>query len=393
MFTETKNKVLASLAALLHSRGAKILEANSKDLENNQHIDSAMLERLKITPAKIDEMIAAIHKTIAIEDPENKVIYRYTQPSGMKIENKSVPFGKILIIYESRPDVTIEAAITAFKAGNKIVLKGGKEARLSNMELVKCWQDALESAGINKDFAVYFDGDRQDTCRMIKENNLGIDLIIARGGEGLINFILENSKIPVLVSGRGNNFMYIDENVDFEMAISLVLNGKSKVSACNSLDKVLIHKNASKENLLNLITSLREAKIDLIGDSSIVNMDNTIKSIVSEDIWFEEFLAPRMVLSIVEDMDSAIEIINNYSGGHSAGIVTNDKNKAERFQQEVDCAAVFHNASLRFTDGGQFGFGAEIAISTQKLHSRGPIGVAQLCTNKWFIEGNGDIRK
>ncbi|MCB0284601.1 MAG: glutamate-5-semialdehyde dehydrogenase [Calditrichaeota bacterium] len=378
-----KNSVLKTLAELLEKNKQQIIDANKLDIAGASDLDESLLDRLKVDEKKVTAMIDSVNQTIQLEDPENKILYMHQHPSGMKIENKTVPFGKIIIIYESRPDVTIEAAITAFKAGNRVLLKGGKEARQTNKFLVNLWHKALSEHGWNKDYVVYLDLNRQETQQLIKENSYRADLIIPRGGEGLINFVLQNSNIPVIVSGRGNNFLYVDKDSDLDMAIKIILNGKKRISVCNALDKVLVNqKIPNVESFISdLTTKLTENKIALVNEPH------------NDTVMAEEFLAAKILLKKVNDIDEAIEMINRYSGGHSATIVTSNKERATKFLQEVDCAAVYHNASTRFTDGGQFGFGAEMAISTQKLHFRGPIALNQLVTNKWFIYGDGHIRE
>jgi glutamate-5-semialdehyde dehydrogenase len=340
-------------------------------------------------------MVAAVGQVISLPDPEGKVLSSGTHANGMLIENRVVPFGNILIIYESRPDVTIEAAITAFKAGNKIILKGGKEARLSNLYLVKLWHEALEKNGADKSYVQYLDLPREEVQKLIRnERGEKVDLIIPRGGEGLINYIKKNSTAPVIISGRGNNFLYVDEDADLEMATDIILNGKSRLSVCNALDKVLFNENIS--NLGGVIKSIYEKLeamgIEVWGDKVTCTLNENIHQITDDSIFGEEFLSAKILQSTVKNLDEAIAVINKYSGGHSASIVTRDNVKAAKFQNEVDCAAVYHNASTRFTDGGEFGFGAEIAISTQKLHFRGPLGLGELVTNKWFVFGNGQVR-
>ncbi len=312
----------------------------------------------------------------------------------MLVENKVVPFGKILIIYESRPDVTIEAAISAFKAGNKILLKGGKEARFTNLLLVDLWKKALSKNQIPENYVTYLDIDREATQNMLQENSFKIDLIIPRGGEGLINYIKSTTDIPLLISGRGNNFIYIHEDADFEMAMDLVLNGKSRLSVCNAIDKVLFNSAIPdlRAKIKALLTPLKIMEMEVYGDGEYFEAMDEIIFNKSEDRWYEEFLSAKLLFGVVDSLEEAIAKINTYSGGHSAVIVTKSNKAAKIFQEDVDCAAVYHNASSRFTDGGQFGFGAEIAISTQKLHFRGPLGLAQLVTNKWYISGNGQIR-
>lgn len=378
-----KNSVLKTLAELLLKNKQQIINANKQDIASAPDLDEALLDRLKVDEQKVLGMIEAVSQTIQLQDPEGRILYKHPHPNGMKIENKTVPFGKIIIIYESRPDVTIEAAITAFKAGNRVLLKGGKEAKQTNKFLVSLWHEALTAHGVTTDYVVYLDLNRAETQKLIKENTYRADLIIPRGGEGLINFVLQNSNIPVIVSGRGNNFLYVDKEADLDMAVKIILNGKARVSVCNALDKVLINKEIPLADVFisDLTNKLTENKIALVHEPG------------NDTVMYEEFLAPKILLKKVANTDEAINLINIYSGGHSATIITSDGKTADKFLNEVDCAAVYHNASTRFTDGGQFGFGAEMAISTQKLHFRGPIALNQLVTNKWFIYGDGHIRE
>ena len=389
-----KNNILKSLAFLIDQNRQAIVSANASDVMAVKNIDSSLLDRLKVDNKKVDGMITAIEKLISLPDPEGVVISSYNHPKGMLIENKRVAFGTILIIYESRPDVTIEAAITAFKAGNKIILKGGKEARLTNLKLVDIWHKALEKHGLDKSFIQYLDLGREEVKKLIKNEREKIDLIIPRGGEGLINYIKENSTVPVLISGRGNNFMFVDESFDADILKNVALNGKSRLSVCNALDKIVF--SSKIENIHKVINELsnsfKSISIEVFGSSKIAEMSDTIKVDESEAILYEEFLSPKIYFTLADTIDTAIALINKYSGGHSATIITSNKANATLFQNEVDCAAVYHNASTRFTDGGEFGFGAEIAISTQKLHFRGPLGLGELLTNKWFISGNGQTK-
>lgn len=394
MNADQRNKVLQTLAIHLDQARHAILEANREDLAACPPDDIVIYDRLKVDDKKIDGMIASLNKLQATADRVGEVITSYTREDGIKIENRRVPFGKILIIFEARPDVCIEAAAIALKAGNSILLKGGKDARKTNLVLTKMWHDALAENNADTELVKYLDIDREETQRLIKGGIEKIDLIIPRGGEGLIKYITENSSVPVLVSGRGNNFLYVHSSADQEMAVSIALNGKSRLSVCNALDKVLIDKDLpdAERFVKRLSEQFREIGIEVFGDIDVTEIDNTIKKIDGDDVWYEEFLAPKIVLGIVADSDEAIAKINKYSGGHSAAIVSNDTNVAETFMEQVDCAAVYHNASTRFTDGGEFGLGAEIAISTQKLHARGPLGSDHLMTNKWFVTGSGQVR-
>lgn len=389
-----KNKVLVSLSGLIQQNRQAIIDTNKQDVAAFSGDDESMLDRLKVDDKKVNGMIAAIEQIIVFGDPEKKLLYSAIEPNGLKIENRTVPFGTILIIYESRPDVTIEAAITAFKAGNKILLKGGKEARLTNLLLTKLWQQALVENGVSENYVTYLDIGREAIQQLIRENNKTIDLIIPRGGDALINFVLQNANVPVMVSGRGNNFLYIDVDSDFDMAINIIINGKSRISVCNALDKVLINKNLIDLpiKLNKLVNKLQENNIEVIGTAAIKTLNNSVELMPTIAMMEQEFLSLKILVDVTNDLNTAIKTINQYSGGHSAVIITDDNKAATQFLDEVDCAAVYHNASTRFTDGGEFGLGAEIAISTQKLHFRGPVGLNQLVTNKWFVFGNGQVR-
>ena len=392
--TDIKDAVLQELAGLINTHRSEIISANQRDLTTAKDLDPTLKDRLLVDDKKVDGMIAAIKEVITLDDPQGRVLNHYDHPNGMTVENRVVPFGKILIIYESRPDVTIEAAISAFKAGNKIFLKGGKEAKNSNLYLVDLWHQALKTHAVSVDYVTYLNIDRSETQRLLNENPYQVDLIIPRGGEGLINYIRNNTSVPLIVSGRGNNFIYVHKNADLEMALNLILNGKSRLSVCNAIDKVLFNEKIDglAEWMPVLMEGANKMNLDVQVDGAFFENLEGVTPITDEEIYHEEFLSPKILFSLVKDMDEAIKVINQYSGGHSGVIVSSDKESADQFLNEVDCAAVYHNASSRFTDGGQFGFGAEIAISTQKLHFRGPVGLGQLVTNKWFISGQGQVR-
>lgn len=393
MKSEQKNNVLATLRSLIEENAVEIIEANKIDLENCAKLDPSLLERLEVNDKKIEGMCASIQQAIALEDPVGNVLSTYQHPNGMTMKNVTVPFGKILIVYESRPDVTVEASIIAFKAGNKVLLKGGKESKNTNKKLVALWHEALDAHGVNIEYIQYLDLDREATQRLIHENTKRVDLIIPRGGEGLISFVTNNTQVPVLVSGRGNNFLYVDKEADLDMAINIILNGKSRLSVCNALDKVLVNSKMRDMGgfLSKLVGRLQENKIEVLSGPELLPIVEQV-SVGSDELLDEEFLSAKIYLRLVDATDEAIALINRHSGGHSATIVTESSEEATQFLAEVDCAAVYHNVSTRFTDGGQFGFGAEIAVSTQKLHARGPIGLDQLVSNKWLGYGNGQIR-
>jgi len=391
---EKRAKILMGLSHLLDQRKSDLLAANNKDFAEHKGLDLSLAERLKVDEGKIQTMIRSLQESADKPDPDGKIRYEYRREDGLYMVNKSVPFGTILIIYESRPDVTIEATAMAFKSGNKILLKGGKEARHTNLLLTSFWHKVLSEHGYDKSWVKYLDISRQETQYLIADKDSGIDLIIPRGGDSLIDFVVKNAKAPVIVSGRGNNFMYIHKDADLEMATHIIINGKSRISVCNALDKVLLHTDflQNKDTIAKLLKDLNSNKIEIMGDQTMDEFVELIEINTDEKQWYNEFLSPMIMLSIVSDMDEAMEKINTYSGGHSAVIVTRDQEQADLFMERVDCAAVYHNASTRFTDGSQVGFGGEMAISTQKLHFRGPIGIDQLVTNKWFIYGEGHIR-
>lgn len=396
--TDKKNAVLGTVKSQLSARRAEIIEANAKDLNAWSGTDQAMYDRLVVNDKKIDGMIQAIDHIIADADPVGCEIYKHEHPNGMMITNMTAPFGTVMIIYESRPDVTIEAAMVAFKSNNKILLKGGKEAVFSNRVLVDCWQVALKVHGLSKDWVTLLELQREETQAFLKNPDRPLDLIVPRGGEGLIAFVKKYATCPVLISGRGNNFLYAHEDAPWDMTTEVIMNAKTdKISACNALDKVLVHRNLPdiQERLESLVALLQDSGVEVLLDQDIVstlNNDSLKASDLSQE-WSEEYLAMKIAIGMIEGPSEAISLINEHSGGHSVIIMTEDLNEAQSFMDSIDAAAVYHNASSRFTDGGQFGLGAELAISTDKLHHRGPLGLQQLVTNKWYVFGNGQIRK
>jgi glutamate-5-semialdehyde dehydrogenase len=392
---QKKNEVLQSMIDELEKNSASIIEANKKDLEAFSGNDQALYDRLVVDQAKVQDMIRAVKEVRAQEDPVGTTISEDTLANGLNITNKTAPFGTIMIIYESRPDVTIEAAVLAFKANNKILLKGGKEAHNSNEELVKCWHRALEANGLEKDWIQYLKMNREATQTFLRNPNQSLDLIVPRGGERLINFVKEHAKCAVLVSGRGNNFAYVAPDADTEKVIPVIVNAKTdKISGCNALDKILIDVNHPqfKEVARKIESELSKYEIHIMASVDLLEVLDTTTKINNQSVWREEFLAKKAAMGTVNGLDHAIDFINTYSGGHSNIILTENTEDASTFMEQVDSAAVYHNASTRFTDGGQMGVGAELAISTDKLHHRGPLGLKQLVTNKYYILGNGQVR-
>ncbi len=391
---EKRNAVLNQMAILLEQERTSIKKTNQIDLENYTGDDLAMEKRLQVDDIKIDGMILSMQQLAGQKDPVGIEKFHFIHEKGMKIVNKTAAFGTIMIIYESRPDVTVEAAGIAFKSGNKILLKGGKESLLSNLKIVSLWHEALKTNEIDINWVTYLNYNRAKTQAFLEKSTQKIDLIVPRGGENLIAFTKKYATCPVIVSGRGNNFVYIQQEADLEKALKIVINGKtSNISVCNALDKVLIDKNlANWEQFANtIVAELQKQAVLVLGDD-LVSKATHVACIASDDIWHEEFLDYKIVIGVVNSNEAAIAKINTYCGGHSAAIITENTAIAQQFMEQADTAAVYHNASTRFTDGGQFGLGGELAISTDKLHQRGPIGLEHLVTNKWYVYGDGQIR-
>lgn len=391
---ETRNAVLLKMAVLLEKERAAIIEINKADLEAYDGDDISMYDRLKVDDSKVDEMIASVTHLASQKDPVGIERFSFKHDNGMQVYNKTASFGTVLIIYESRPDVTVEAAGIAFKSGNKILLKGGKESLKSNLKIVDLWHQALKENNASTDWVEYLQFNRTETQAFLEKPTQKVDLIVPRGGEKLIAFVKQHATCPVIISGRGNNFVYVHKQANQQIALDVIMNAKiSKISACNALDKVLIDKNLPNKEafILTLISRLKEFKVAILGDEVISKFEG-VEGIKSDDIWYEEFLDYKIAIAEINSNEDTIAFVNKYSGGHSASIITTNNDVAKVFMENVDTAAVYHNASTRFTDGGQLGLGGELAISTDKLHQRGPIGLEHLVTNKWYVHGSGQIR-
>ena len=391
---EKRNAVLSRMAELLEEERANLKTVNQQDINNYSGDDLAMEKRLLVDDTKIDGMILSMQQLASQEDPIGVERFNFDHENGMKIINKTAAFGTIMIIYESRPDVTVEAGGIAFKSGNKILLKGGKESLLSNLKIVELWHQALQENNVATEWVEYLNYNREETQAFLEKPTQKVDLIVPRGGENLIAFVKKHATCPVIISGRGNNFVYVNKEADLKKALDIIINGKtSNISVCNALDKVLIDTNLDNWEAFakKVITELQQRNVTVLGDESISKATN-IPQIESDLIWYEEFLDYKIVIGTTSSDQEAIDKINKYCGGHSASIITKNDAIAQEFMENVDTAAVYQNASTRFTDGGQFGLGGELAISTDKLHQRGPIGLQHLVTNKWYIYGNGQIR-
>ena len=389
-----RNAVLSRMATLLEEERANLKTVNKQDLDNYSGSDLAMEKRLLADDAKIDGMILSLQQLASQDDPIGVARFHFVHEKGMKITNKTAAFGTVLIIYESRPDVTVEAGGIAFKSGNKILLKGGKESLLSNLKIVALWHQALKENEVDENWVEYLNYNRIETQAFLENPTQAVDLIVPRGGENLIAFVKQHATCPVIVSGRGNNFVFVEHEADLQKAMAIIINGKtSNISVCNALDKVLIDTNLNNWESFaeQIVHQLKEYNVTVLGDQKVADTTG-ISQIESDLIWYEEFLDYKIVIGTVNSNQEAIDKINRYCGGHSASIITENTVTAQEFMDNIDTAAVYHNASTRFTDGGQFGLGGELAISTDKLHQRGPIGLQHLVTNKWYIYGDGQIR-
>ena len=394
--TEEKNTWLTAMADALEAHQDQILSANAEDMaEAKQNgLSSAMLDRLQLTPERLHGMADAIRHVVTLPDPVGRVLSRTERPNGLKIEKISVPIGVIGFIYESRPNVTSDAASLCLKAGNAVILRGGSEALRSNLAVGRCISEAGTAAGMPEGAVqiVSLPGHRAVTA-LVKLDSC-INLIIPRGGERLIRTIVEQSTIPVIKHYKGVCHIFADASCDQERALDIIENAKcQRPGVCNALETLLIHQDIAKEFAPKLAARMKQKNVLLRGDEAFRKLsgDPAVEP-ATEDDWYTEYMALILSVRIVSGLDEAIEHINHYGSGHSDSILTSDPEAAERFLSRVDSAAVYHNASTRFTDGGEFGMGAEIGISTDKLHARGPMGLEELTSYKYKVRGSGQIR-
>ncbi|WP_291650215.1 glutamate-5-semialdehyde dehydrogenase [Clostridium sp.] len=392
--TTEKNKALESMANALINNRNEIIKANKEDLDRavKKGISKAMLDRLSLDELRIKDMANGLRELIALEDPIGEVIEMWKRPNGLQIGKQRVSMGVIGIIYEARPNVTCDAAGLCLKTGNAVILRGGSEAINSNKAIVKILANAVKEAGL-PEFAVQLveDTSRETALEMMKLNDY-IDVLIPRGGSGLIQTVVKNATVPVIETGVGNCHIYVDEDCDFDMAKDIIINAKtSRPAVCNAAEKMIINENISNEFLPIIVNALREKNVEIRGDEKVKFIIDDIKEANEED-WSKEYLDYIIGAKIVKNVDEAIDHINKYGSGHSEAIVTNSYKNSQKFLNKVNAAAVYVNASTRFTDGSEFGFGAEIGISTQKLHARGPMGLKELTTIKYIIYGNGQVR-
>ena len=392
--TEQKNVALNKIADALILNAEKIVDANCKDIENgkNNGLSEALLDRLKLDMKRIEGMAKGVRDVVELPDPVGRVLSKTTRPNGMIIKKVSTPLGVIGVIFEARPNVTSDAAALCLKSGNTVILRGGKEAIYSNKTIAEIMRNAVKEAGLPEDVIQLVEDTSRDSANALMKMNQYIDILIPRGGAGLIQAVVKNATVPVIETGVGNCHIYVDKAADVDMAADIVFNAKTdRVSVCNAAESLLIHKDIATEALPKIKARLDEKSVELVGDEEAVRLAEGIKT-ADESDWGTEYLDYKMSVKIVASMDEAIEHIYKYSTGHSECIITNDEKAAEEFLNRVDSAAVYVNASTRFTDGGEFGFGAEIGISTQKLHARGPIGLPELQSFKYKIYGKGQTR-
>ena len=391
--TPEKNKALIVSAEALEQNMDKILAANKVDVEMavENGIKGAFIDRLTLNEKRIKDMANGLRDVAALPDPIGEVLYMKTLDNGLIVGQKRVPMGVIGIIFEARPNVTSDAFGLCLKAGSATILRGGKEAFNSNTTIVNIFRDALEKIGMPKDFVQMVEDTSRETATEMMRLNGYIDLLIPRGGAGLIKSVVMNSTVPVIETGIGNCHVYVDETADLEKAVRIVLNAKTqRPGVCNSCESLLVHENIAEKFIPMIIKELKEKKVEIRGDEIFVNAGAVP---ASEEDWGTEYDDLIISARVVRNVDEAIEHIRKYGTGHSEAIITENYTNAQKFLDEVDAAAVYVNASTRFTDGGEFGFGAEIGISTQKLHARGPMGLKEITTTKYIIYGNGQIRE
>ena len=391
---EEKKDALIAVAKAIEDNTAAIIEANKKDLENadKNGMRPAMRDRLALDEGRIKGMAGGVRQVAELPDPIGDVVNSWTRPNGLEISVVRVPIGVIGIVYESRPNVTSDAFAISFKTGNACILRGGSDSINSSVKIGEVMREALNSKGINPDCVqVMDDPDRKYVTEMLHLTDY-IDLIIPRGSERLINHVVENSTVPVIKTGTGNNHVYVDEFADIDMAVDITDNAKTqRISVCNALENVIVHSAVKDEFLPKLAERFVQKNVEMRGDEvSVEACDRIIPA--SEEDWSTEYLDYIIAVKTVDSIDEAIEHINKYNTGHSDTIVTENKENADKFLREVDSACVYVNASTRFSDGEEFGFGAEIGISTQKIHARGPMGLEQMTSIKYCIRGNGQIR-
>ncbi|MDO4261609.1 MAG: glutamate-5-semialdehyde dehydrogenase [Eubacteriales bacterium] len=394
MGTAKKDEALLHMAQALLLRSGEILRKNEEDVRRAEEngMASGMVDRLRLDRDRLEGIAEGLRQVAKLPDPVGEVTSMKQRPNGLMIGKKKVPLGVIGMIYESRPNVTADAFALCFKAGNAVILRGGSDAFLSNQAIVQVIREALAETGVPEDAVQLIEDTSRDTARRFMQLNEYVDVLIPRGGAGLIRTVVENSTVPVIETGTGNCHVFVDESADFDMAADIVYNAKTqRIGVCNACESLVVHEKIIDAFLPKLKARLDEKKVELRGDERALKAASGVLP-ASESDWGTEYLDYILSVKTVSGIGEAIEHINRYNTGHSEAIVTSDYANAQRFLNEIDAAAVYVNASTRFTDGFEFGFGAEIGISTQKLHARGPMGLDALTSSKYIIYGNGQIR-
>jgi len=389
-----KDRALLAMADALDRNTSSVLEQNSMDLENvrQQEVTGALMDRLKLDESRICAMAEGLREVVSLRDPVGEIVDGWRLPNGLKVEKVRVPLGVIGIIYEARPDVTVDASGLCLKSGNSVILRGSSIAINSNRALAGIIASAGEKAGMPPGAIQLVESTDRESARQLMRMRGLVDVLIPRGGQGLIRSVVENSTVPVIETGVGNCHIYVDEDADVQMAVDIVINAKTqRPGVCNSCETVLVHGKIADEFLQAVERPLRDRGVTLRGCQRTREILNEAEE-ASEQDWMTEYLELILAVKVIEDLDGAIEHINRYGSGHSDAIVTNDYLRGKRFMEEVDSSTVYINASTRFTDGGEFGMGAEIGISTQKLHARGPMSLKELTSTKFMVYGTGQVR-
>ena len=392
--TNKKNEVLNCVAKNLIKDAKTLIAENAKDMEAGKAngMPEGLLDRLLLTEKRIEQMAEGLEQVAALDDPIGEVLSMKKRPNGLRIGQKRVPLGVVGIIYEARPNVTADAFGLCFKTGNAVILKGGSDALHSNIAIVASIRRTLAECGVDENaIALIEDTSRETTTEFMKMNGY-VDVLIPRGGAGLIRAVVENATVPVIETGTGNCHIYVDESADLDMAVNIIFNAKTqRIGVCNACESLVVHENIKDALLPKLAERLKEKNVEMRGDKASQEACSDIIPASDED-WGKEYLDYILSIKVVSSVEEAIAHINKYNTKHSEAIITNNYEHAQKFLDEVDAAAVYVNASTRFTDGFEFGFGAEIGISTQKLHARGPMGLLALTTTKYIIYGNGQVR-
>ncbi|MDD6728512.1 MAG: glutamate-5-semialdehyde dehydrogenase [Eubacteriales bacterium] len=392
--TEEKNNALVKISKALVDNAEKIIDANKIDLENgrNAGLNQGLLDRLMLDEKRISDMADGCIQVSKLDDPCGKILETVTRPNGLVIKKVSCPIGVIGIIYEARPNVTADAAVLCLKSGNAVILRGGKEAINSNIAISEIMRDAIKDAGFDENCVQLVHDTSRDSSTELMQMKDYLDCLIPRGSKRLIKAVVEKSTVPVIETGSGNCHIYVDETADIDMAANIIFNAKTqRIGVCNACESLVIHSGIIDKALPVIKAKLDEKNVEIRGDKRAKAVCPDIKDATEEDFG-TEYLDYIISVKTVDSLDEAIEHINKYSTGHSESIITEDKDNARKFMQLIDSSSVYHNASTRFTDGGEFGLGAEIGISTQKLHARGPMGLRELTTTKYLIFGDGQIR-